>query len=67
MFSYVLYAHSQYLCSSVSFKLSIVGVGHPSLLYCYSTRHLRSMMYRSSELPCRSGEFVLLPCFNALP
>jgi len=46
-FSCVLYAHSKFLCSLASFKLSSLGVHHPSripsLLNGYSTRHSRRL------------------------
>jgi len=35
--SRVLYAHSQFLCSLASFKLSTLGVRHPSAYRVYST------------------------------
>jgi len=40
---------TQFLCSLGSFKLSTLGVRHPSrmpsLLDCYSTRHSRSLVF----------------------
>jgi len=47
--SCILYAHSQFLCSLASFKLSTLGIRHrsqiPSLIIYYSTRHSRSLMF----------------------
>ena len=63
-FSCILYALSQFLCTSASFKLSTLRVRHssriPSLLDCDSTRHSRSLVFCSCELPCRSVGCVLL-------
>jgi len=45
----VVYVHSQFLCSLASFKLSTLGVRHPSripfLLDCCSTRHSRNLVF----------------------
>jgi len=58
----VLYAHSKFLCSLASFKLSSLGVRHPSrtpLLNCYSTRHSRraDLQLCTCELRWRSIRF----------
>jgi len=43
------FSHSQFFCSSASFKLLTQGIRHPSrmpsLLDCYSTRDSRSLMF----------------------
>jgi len=69
-FSCVLYAHSKFLCSSASFKLSSLSVRHPSripsLLNCYSTKHSRRFTVFQMWTPL-TWHCVLLPCFDALP
>jgi len=63
---------TQFLCSLASFKLSTLGVRHPSrtpsLLDCFMTRHSRAAWcFCSCELSCHSVVCVLLHYFNAQP
>jgi len=58
-FSCLIYAHSQFLCSFTSFKLSTLGICHPSRIYLPCSTAIRrdiheAWCFRSYELWCRT-------------